>query len=113
MNQAIKAVAKPSSERSKEALLALVCAKPASSKMGPTTPPANIAPASQGSSDLFKPACGAAFGPRAAQGKSLKRRTPAPAPQYNKPARAIGWIEPKRTLAAGVEMPNRTADASA
>ena len=50
MNQAMSAVAAPSNVRSSDAAAASVRVSPAIKRIGPTTPPAAIAPASQDSS---------------------------------------------------------------
>src|SRR5262249_28733088 len=111
-NHAMSAVAAPSSVSSNDAAAALVRARPVMRRTGPMTPPAAMAPASQGNSERASATSGAL---EMSEAGTARRRTamPMPAPQYNRPASTAGWTDPTRSLAAGRDMPNSAAEANA
>ena len=96
-----------------DAAAASVRARPTISSSGPTDPPAAMAPASQGTS--AEPSGASMVASGAISGLAIRRTTamPIPAPQYRRPARTAGSIEPRSAFAAGVEMPNSAADMKA
>ena len=81
MNQAISAVATPSSVSNSEAAAASVRVSPTMRRTGPTMPPATIAPESQGRSALPSAVSLAAIGEIIDRPSRRKIATPRPAPQ--------------------------------
>ena len=107
-SQASTAVSTASRFRKRDAVAAVVFARPTINRSGPSTPPNAIAPSSQGHSCAGRPA--------GSHPRSRTRRVtvnPNPLPKYSKPANRNGNERPAPSpmscLANGVLAPNKMA----
>ena len=111
-NHASTAVSTDSRFKNKDAVEAVVCARPTIRRSGPSTPPKAIAPKSQGHSWLSKP-----LGLKPLSRSKRTKAKPKPLPKYNRPANINGDVAAKpvpiNCLANGVLAPNKKAAPSA
>ena len=109
--RAMTAVATASRFSSRDAALAGVVIRPSRRKIGPTTPPVRMAPASQGTSSREM---GVSFCPIPDDNRIARRTaSPKPEPRYRSPAISTGSAAEMASLAKGVLAPKSNAAAIA
>ena len=108
---AIAAVSTASRLSSREAEDASLRASPCTRRIGPATPPAAMAAASQGQSVRAIGATGSR--PGRASAHASHAASPRPLPRYSAAASTRGDTSPSRSFANGVLAPNSAAAASA